>query len=175
MTTNKALHLLLLTFFFSVIIPALKPSSASAITGLPQHLRPLPRRFPPFRGAPPPPPPPPPSCFVPLLPMSACVFFLTNTSGVSAPTPACCDALESILADASDIICLCHVMDDDINDYTVVANPINVTLALLLPAACGAALPIRATHMCSLERVPPMNDESRLSAPPRIAGAVPNS
>ncbi|RLM85581.1 hypothetical protein C2845_PM04G30870 [Panicum miliaceum] len=65
----------------------------------------------------------------------SCLEFLTNGT-VVAPTAQCCDGFSSILNSA--IMCLCHVLSREIDQYTHYP-PINlIRVALLQSSPCSA-------------------------------------
>ncbi|CAN6205905.1 unnamed protein product [Urochloa humidicola] len=109
-------------------------------------------------------------CLQSLGPVLPCVSYLTESS-VRAPTAGCCGGLRSVL-DSSSRICLCHVLNPEINNQTGANTPISLTRALLLPLSCGIIPPLEVTYMCFTETIPPLVRPRAPPAAPRTATAA---
>ncbi|TVU19912.1 hypothetical protein EJB05_36094 [Eragrostis curvula] len=96
-------------------------------------------------------PPQPTECMTPLMGMMPCTDYLTNLT-VLTPPGACCDGLKSVISAAP--ICLCHGMNGDLNRF--LPKPVDPVRMLVLPLACGTALPLQTLFACSSHQVPPI-------------------
>ena len=97
----------------------------------------------------PPCPPPPAECYTSLSGLMPCVDFLTHTGVPPAPPPtsACCDGLRSLVTDAP--ICLCHVVNGDINE--LLPTPMIPVRMVALPRLCVVPFPRATLRQCISE------------------------
>ncbi|KAF0904659.1 hypothetical protein E2562_036029 [Oryza meyeriana var. granulata] len=123
---------------------------------------------PPSSGSPaaPPSPPQPKECMTPLMSMMPCAEYLTNTT-VTTPPATCCDGFKSIVNTAP--ICLCHGMNGDLNKFLPL--PVDLMKMMMLPATCGAMVPLQTLSMCNSPAVPPLMPPS----PPAASAPAPAS
>uniref|UniRef100_A0A0D9VKF6 Bifunctional inhibitor/plant lipid transfer protein/seed storage helical domain-containing protein n=1 Tax=Leersia perrieri TaxID=77586 RepID=A0A0D9VKF6_9ORYZ len=106
-------------------------------------------------------------CMTPLMSVMPCADYLTNAT-VQTPPAACCDGFRSLVSTAP--ICLCHGMNGDLNRF--LPNPVEPMKMMLLPATCGAVVPMQTLFMCSSPAVPPLMPPSP-SSPVAPAPASP--
>ncbi|KAK3124961.1 hypothetical protein QOZ80_7BG0597840 [Eleusine coracana subsp. coracana] len=118
--------------------------------------RPHPRPLPPM----PPAPPQPAECGTPLKGMMACADYLTK-SDVASPPAACCDGLKAVVKDAP--ICMCHVVNRDF--AKLFPAPVLRLRMMMLPRACGAAMPFGTLRQCIRGPVPPMDPPKTPASP----------
>ncbi|KAK3126971.1 hypothetical protein QOZ80_7AG0566240 [Eleusine coracana subsp. coracana] len=149
-------------------MPGAPPAGQGQLPGFPFPL--LPPLFP-LPGFPRPGSPPPPSstatklsvgetvsprpqvtdCLPPLMTLTPCMDYLTDTS-VPAPPSTCCDGFRTLVNDAP--ICLCHGLNGDINK--IMPAPMDLMRMMSLPATCRVALPLQTLPKCSVAPVPPL-------------------
>ncbi|CAN6273393.1 unnamed protein product [Urochloa humidicola] len=91
------------------------------------------------------------SCMSWFMEMTPCMNFFTDP-GVVTPSSSCCKGLESLVDGAA--ICLCHVMNGDINNYMPAST--DFSRVSDLPSTCGVALPMETLSKCYTELVPPL-------------------
>ncbi|XP_062186370.1 uncharacterized protein LOC133889957 [Phragmites australis] len=109
------------------------------------------------------PPQQPTDCLSPLMGLTPCMDYLTNTS-VPVPPSTCCDGFKSLVNDAP--ICLCHGLKGDINQLT--PAPTDFMRMMSLPTACGATLPMHTLAKCSTQQVPPLMPAPTPAAAPSL-------
>ncbi|KQK15490.1 sulfated surface glycoprotein 185 isoform X2 [Brachypodium distachyon] len=119
-------------------------------------LPPLPPGTPPSNGPQPSPSPPPEtsSCMLPLLRAAPCLDFLTNTS-VPAPSSRCCDRFRSLVGNASESICICHLVLSDPNVTSIVGN-VDLGRLVALQLRCNVLVPPMLIFSCVSRPIPPL-------------------
>ncbi|GJN37281.1 hypothetical protein PR202_gb26215 [Eleusine coracana subsp. coracana] len=90
-------------------------------------------------------------CLPPLMRLTPCMDYLTDTS-VAAPPTTCCNGFRTLVNDAP--ICLCHGLNGDINK--IMPAPMDFMRMMSLPATCRVALPLQTLAKCSVAPVPPL-------------------
>ncbi|KAF0902275.1 hypothetical protein E2562_015501 [Oryza meyeriana var. granulata] len=114
----------------------------------------------PTTPATPPSPPQPKECMTPLMSMMPCAEYMTNIT-VTTPPATCCDGFRSLVKTAP--ICLCHGLNGDLNKFLPL--PVDLMKMMMLPATCGAMLPLQTLSMCNSPAVPPLMPPSPPAAP----------